>query len=114
MRISDWSSDVCSSDLMFLAPRLGQLECLETQDRKDAGHDIEQQPADQRARQSQANSGKAHGLLARWRTYSPESVSAGRNSPRVAARRTCGWGKSVTVRGDVVAGGVVKKTNTTT
>src|SRR3546814_10451013 len=108
MRISDWSSDVCSSDLfeepgqiegngshqyeqqqndarvlqlkgpanrrtarpqreqrsaqrqagqhnacrigksiapndMFIAPRLGQLECLETQNRKNAGHDIEQQ-----------------------------------------------------------------------
>src|SRR3546814_3480297 len=37
MRISDWSSDVCSSDLMFLADAYAALDYLATRPEIDAG-----------------------------------------------------------------------------
>src|SRR3546814_16433498 len=114
VRISDWSSDVCSSDLqyeqqqndarvlqlkgpanrrtarpqreqrsaqrqagqhnacrigksiapndMFITPRLGQLECLETQNRKNAGHDIEQKQKEERSvGKAGASTGRSRG-----------------------------------------------------
>src|SRR3546814_19132767 len=38
MRISDWSSDVCSSDLAAPAPRLTKDRLLDTKDVRRGGH----------------------------------------------------------------------------
>src|SRR3546814_11603291 len=119
MRISDWSSDVCSSDLSFpLLPFvLSRAELVEVPYRSTVPHP----PFDTPLRQAQGLLRANGGRVSPHARHSPDGAAGGPvqgASRRFACRRPVSRdrksvvsGKSVSVRVDLGGGRIIKKKN---
>src|SRR3546814_15293793 len=107
MRISDWSSDVCSSDLERIAPRVAawvrrMVDVAEPRSGQFLADDeipATLEPVLRRMMREQVpHLQKVADMLGAW-----ANANAG------ADRKSVVWGKSVSVRVDIVGGRLIKK-----
>src|SRR3546814_18921174 len=127
MRISDWSSDVCSSDLVGGADRLGCGGQRETSKRKrkqgtyhSARSFLIRSPKGWRSSSSSAAStvapngcGSAASRASAARTVAAQIASRSGIIARAVDRKSVGSGKRVSVGVDLVGCRIRKKTNNT-
>src|SRR3546814_18242329 len=110
MRISDWSSDVCSSDLIARPALVDQMAMFATH-RADAATRIDRhQRGDRHVSSFEfARHGKSKWRPAKTAICTHLFLSCGAVKPRGQARKSVGWGKSVSER--VALGGrrIMKK-----
>src|SRR3546814_10979237 len=92
MRISDWSSDVCSSDLFLQVEECPEHAALDDPDGRADRHPAQPDGAER------PGAGAFHRL-----------VRAQRDPARAADRTSVVWGKSVSVRVALVGRRIIKK-----
>src|SRR3546814_19629039 len=105
MRISDWSSDVCSSDL--LAFQHGAQPAHGGFDFGKLGHDAKSLMARLPAEQALAK-GKSMGDAAEQVSFGYEQVSREEKTRRVGDRKSVVSGKRVSVRVDIGGRRIIK------
>src|SRR3546814_11066530 len=99
MRISDWSSDVCSSDLQKLVEKLKQRTGEKTSSLQALGR-IERDSV----------KGRSARHTERWDRLRDEQRAD--REKRKEDRKSVVWGKSVSVRVDLGGRRIIKKKNT--
>src|SRR3546814_16351428 len=107
MRISDWSSDVCSSDLSAPMPAPTPGQAGNTHDRRKHGETAFEQ---RRTEQADTQAGQTREQTRQERAMQRDQHCCHR--ARTIDRKSVQSGKSVTVRVDLVGRRIMKKKNT--
>src|SRR3546814_20180207 len=110
MRISDWSSDVCSSGLTFFAKFAhNDVTASNRRHSRESGNPVTSAPSMERRWRS-----TMHRSVIVRRHFKPlGSRFRGNDDEGCGDRKSVGWGKSVSVRVDLGGGRIIKNKNKT-